>query len=489
MAQFTPSKKTINDFNDGEEYLNRIDVVQADTINNLVEGLLYAQEHGESGGDKFVTLDTEQTITGKKTFTTLVTGSSEGFITSSVGEGLNRRIDRATLLPSSISYSHRPNRTGATETTYTLSFPPRDGTFVVDTDLENYVTTDTLNGYAKLDGSNTFSGTNEFYDTVEFNGDVHFRNRTLLVNSEETQSTEDVLLPSRSGTIALTDDIITSTATQSANGLMSSTDKTHLDSMWNIWSSDGTTDTLVNKVQEVLSAFESFKEGDTIVDLLSKKADASSLSNYVTLNTSQNISGIKTFGDDTLHVTDSADYQHIYTSYNMGNIERSLDQITSYQYGFPDKSGTFALTSDITYTAGDGISISDTKIISSKTKIETINDELYAQEEAQYDLSNYENCYLSAIISVEGSITDFYYISQVNPVRYTLFGTSEKKASTWTQLKIWKRGNYIYGGFYRWDGFYLPISFTVSHMGIDILVRDAESSSYGLVIRGEIVVY
>ena len=46
MAQFTPSKKTIKDFNDGEEYLNRIDVVQADTINNLVEGLLYAQESG-----------------------------------------------------------------------------------------------------------------------------------------------------------------------------------------------------------------------------------------------------------------------------------------------------------------------------------------------------------------------------------------------------------------------------------------------------------
>ena len=53
MPQFTPSKKTIKDFNDGEEYLNRIDVVQADTINNLVEGLLYAQEHG--GGTTMLT--------------------------------------------------------------------------------------------------------------------------------------------------------------------------------------------------------------------------------------------------------------------------------------------------------------------------------------------------------------------------------------------------------------------------------------------------
>lgn len=53
MAQFTPSKKTIKDFNDGEEYLNRIDVVQADTVNNLVEGLLYAQENG--GGTTMLT--------------------------------------------------------------------------------------------------------------------------------------------------------------------------------------------------------------------------------------------------------------------------------------------------------------------------------------------------------------------------------------------------------------------------------------------------
>lgn len=53
MAQFTPSKKTIKDFNDGEEYLNRIDVVQAPTINNLVEGLLYAQENG--GGTTMLT--------------------------------------------------------------------------------------------------------------------------------------------------------------------------------------------------------------------------------------------------------------------------------------------------------------------------------------------------------------------------------------------------------------------------------------------------
>ena len=63
-----------------------------------------------------------------------------------------------------------------------------------------------------------------------------------------------------------------SVATTSANGLMSSTDKSHVDSMWSIWSADGTTDTLVNKVQEVLTVFENYPEGDNLVEILADKS-------------------------------------------------------------------------------------------------------------------------------------------------------------------------------------------------------------------------
>ena len=65
----------------------------------------------------------------------------------------------------------------------------------------------------------------------------------------------------------------TNTATQGANGLMSSTDKTRVDSMWNVWSADGTSDTLVNKVQEVLAVFENYKEGDNLATILSNKVN------------------------------------------------------------------------------------------------------------------------------------------------------------------------------------------------------------------------
>lgn len=195
MAQFTPSRKTIRDFNDGEEYLNRIDVVQAQTVNNLIEGLLYAQDNG---------------------------------------------------------------------------------------------------------------------------------------------------------------------------GGISATDKQHLDAMWNIWTSDGTSDTLVNKVEEVLAAFDSFKEGDTIVELLSKKADKESFDSFVTLDTSQTISGEKTFsatidvfssaGASTNHTIIDASKIVMTTSSGTGGttVQYGIDGIHETNafsepklFSFPNKTGTLALLEDI----------------------------------------------------------------------------------------------------------------------------------------------
>jgi len=53
MAEFTPSKKTAQDFNDGVKYINGQgnetgDALQAETINNLVESALYTQGQADS---------------------------------------------------------------------------------------------------------------------------------------------------------------------------------------------------------------------------------------------------------------------------------------------------------------------------------------------------------------------------------------------------------------------------------------------------------
>lgn len=78
-----------------------------------------------------------------------------------------------------------------------------------------------------------------------------------------------ILLPTSTGdTVTLATDVV---ATKSSKGLMSGTDKSHLDSMWNLWSADGTNDTLVNKIEEVLAAFSNFPESSNIVTLLADK--------------------------------------------------------------------------------------------------------------------------------------------------------------------------------------------------------------------------
>lgn len=53
MAQFTPSKKTVDDFNNGNEFINGYgdvagDIINADDINNVIESTLYAQTSAES---------------------------------------------------------------------------------------------------------------------------------------------------------------------------------------------------------------------------------------------------------------------------------------------------------------------------------------------------------------------------------------------------------------------------------------------------------
>lgn len=48
MANFIPSKKQASDFNNGVQYIDEADSVQAETINDLVESALYSQEQADS---------------------------------------------------------------------------------------------------------------------------------------------------------------------------------------------------------------------------------------------------------------------------------------------------------------------------------------------------------------------------------------------------------------------------------------------------------
>lgn len=451
MAQFTPSKKTIKDFNDGEEYLNRIDVVQADTINNLVEGLLYAQKHAES--DEYVK-KTGDTITGNiirqgsinegvnvpsfdifipnagsthygfngikrysgsgnnelifpfKDGTLLVDKDLKDYINKHDNEqtidgqfifvGNDRlQVSESGYYADEVTSYNEKNITRYLEqgVGYTYTFPQKSGTLLVDQDLANYVTTNT-----SQTGNNAITGIKEFTHAIRvsetYNTEGMQSNETkeglyysdaiitydTFAGQSEVNRAYVHLLQNKVGIIAHLDDIPTipnisisnsgsgnavtaitasghtitvtkgatyagtSTATSSANGLMSSTDKSHLDSMWNIWSADGTSDTLVNKVQEVLSAFSSFKEGDTIVGLLSNKADKVSLNNYVTLDTEQRITGKKIFVDGALNLSDQ-DGDMVFMG---GSFIYTPDQDGIPRYiDYPIKSGRLVVDQDL----------------------------------------------------------------------------------------------------------------------------------------------
>ena len=251
MAQFIPSKKTLKDFNDGERYLNKIDVIQAQTVNNLVEGLLFAQENGGSGGgggggegssnsvlyipqtlsdsqkrqarenisagtsnfsgnyndlfnspdlsvyaksadlSNYVTLDTEQTITAKKSFNEQIEVWDKGIL-------LNNDSD----VPTSHLYSDRIER-NYDEGIRSLYFPYKDGTISLTSDLANYVTLDTQQ---TISGKKYFSVKATFNDTIEVyeNGEIGavYGGTFIKLDGRNT-----LTFPDKSGTLLVDSDL------------------------------------------------------------------------------------------------------------------------------------------------------------------------------------------------------------------------------------------------------------------------------------------
>ena len=110
-------------------------------------------------------------------------------------------------------------------------------------------------------------------------------------------------------------------ATTTANGFMSATDKAHHDTMWSVWTADGADNTLVDKVQEVLTVFNEYPEGTTIVNALAGKSDTS--------HTHGNIANGGTLSAAKMVVVTDGDYK-ITTSSTITTTELGyLDGVTS----------------------------------------------------------------------------------------------------------------------------------------------------------------
>lgn len=167
-------------------------------------------------------------------------------------------------------------------------------------------------------------------------------------------------------------------ATTTTDGFMSSGDKSHLDSMWNVWTADGTSDTLVNKIEEVLKVFENFPESSNLVTLLAGKQDKITSSNKLSYNLLSDTPTIDKLIDDKIkaspswkitndeYIAMSESFIGQYEEFAGEDLGETLGRIIDHFGNFVEKNalGTYATKTGI----DSAISSS-----ASATKTETLN--------------------------------------------------------------------------------------------------------------------
>lgn len=142
-----------------------------------------------------------------------------------------------------------------------------------------------------------------------------------------------------------------SNATTSKAGLMSATDKSNLNTLVTAWTADGTDDTLINKVQEVLTAFENAPEGTNIVESLAGKSKVGHTHEVSTANAAPS--------GHTHTVTVSGT-----TGTNSGSAVKAVTGYASFSGGSGSLTTNTTATNGITYVE----SISGGSAVSKTTK-------------------------------------------------------------------------------------------------------------------------
>ena len=150
----------------------------------------------------------------------------------------------------------------------------------------------------------TITGQKTFTGRAVFSGDANLYNTYLTTNTKTRFARVGITtgqyvnydLPYAYGdvgagtyTIATTDMLaranlvsIIQEASQSLNGLMSATDKSHLDALYSLLGEESDADTVVNTINEVLAIFNNYPEGTTIIQSLALKVDIADIINNLT---------------------------------------------------------------------------------------------------------------------------------------------------------------------------------------------------------------
>ncbi len=150
-----------------------------------VNGRAYVNVPWVSGtSDNFVTTNTTQTISAQKTFSDVIFGSNADGLQLGTSGYIKRRKENYI---------------------YSITVPDKSGTFALTSDLDDYVTKETEQ---TVSGKKTFSNTvllGDQTDGIQFNGQGSF------ITKYNGNSSYTITIPNKSGTIAFTSDIPSTT--------------------------------------------------------------------------------------------------------------------------------------------------------------------------------------------------------------------------------------------------------------------------------------
>lgn len=322
----------------------------------------------------YVTLNTTQTITAQKYFTT--TEGVGAIIIQSGDERLFSDGTQISYTSPNVSKSVAFNAGG--NGTYRLYFPEQNGTLSTLNDI-----TTSLSNYVSINGANYLSGTYRFdrYDSQPdaqislFNVDT---TETLLLTESSigyrvgdyynqlffdtpTENT-DLHVPNKSGTIATTDDITTSLSNYATlDTVQTFTERKN----FRAFGTNIPLSVFNNEEDKYLylhPTYLSTYDGVTLnsfnlyfPNTSGTLATTESIANsYVTLNTSQWVVGTKNFGiaadsNYPIQIHHNVNPNDV-VRFGLNSIVYSTEEDGESTLSYPNKSGTIALIEDITET-------------------------------------------------------------------------------------------------------------------------------------------
>ena len=251
---------------------------------------------------------------------------------------------------------------------YEYSYPRKNGTFALTSDIPD------TSSFVTLAGDNTFDGTNTFNNSIYAKNGVVAGDTTNYGANSVTKGSNTYSFPNKSGTFAMTTDIpkytsVVSVIYDTTNGAIVAYDGANEIRIPLLAGENVTIDASEDNKKIVISAAGGGGTGDVTAAGNNTFTGENTYTNEITFNTMKSEAGYIQFGNFNYETTEGYDYLYIDNThiniqkfvgnnqYHEININADLmtytppDDNSYYEYSYPRKNGTFALTSDIPDTS------------------------------------------------------------------------------------------------------------------------------------------